>query len=188
MQEIITPRLSLRLMTGDFLEASLNENLEKAESLIGLKLSPDWFDEKDIARIRLNNYRDDSEYVKWGLRAVGLRETKEMVGYIGFHTKPNPEYLREFAPNAIEFGYTVFSPNRRQGFAQEAVIGLMDWALKQYPFESFISSVSPLNIASTAMIKKLEFEKIGEYFDEVDGLEIVYALAVSKINSSYKNL
>ncbi len=188
MQEIITPRLSLRLMTEDFLEASLNENLEKAESLIGLKLSPDWFDEKDLARIRLNDYRADSEYVKWGLWAVGLRETKKMVGYIGFHTKPNPEYLREFAPNAIEFGYTIFFQNRRQGFAQEAVMGLMNWAVEQYSLENFVASVSPSNIPSTMMVKKLGFEKIGENIDEVDGLEIVYALAVSKINSTYKNL
>ncbi len=55
MQEIITPRLSLRLMTEDFLEASLNGNREKSESLIGLKISPDWFVEKDIMSIRLNN-------------------------------------------------------------------------------------------------------------------------------------
>lgn len=186
MQEIITPRLSLRLMTEDFLEASLNGNEEKSESLIGLKISPDWFGEKDIMNIRLNNYRDDSEYVKWGLRSVGLRETSEMVGYIGFHTKPNPNYLREFAPNAIEFGYTIFSHKRRQGFAQEAVVGLMDWAMQQYPFESFIASISPSNIPSTAMIKKLKFEKIGEQIDEIDGLEIVYALAAGKINSINK--
>ncbi len=159
MQEIITPRLSLRLMTEEFLEASLNGNEEKSESLIGLKISPDWFVEKDIMSIRLNNYRDDSEYVKWGLRAIGLRETSEMVGYIGFHTKPNPDYLREFVPNAIEFGYTIFSNNRRQGFAEEAVIGLMDWAMQQYPFESFIVSVSPSNIPSTAMVKKLDFKR-----------------------------
>jgi [ribosomal protein S5]-alanine N-acetyltransferase len=132
-REIITPRLTLRLMTEDFLEASLKDNLEETESLIGLKISPDWLEAKQIGRIRLNNYRDDSEYVKWGLRAIGLRETNEMVGYIGFHTKPNPEYLSEIAPNAIEFGFTIFSHNRRQGFAQEAAIGLMNWATEQFP-------------------------------------------------------
>ena len=71
MQEIITPRLTLRLMNEDFLEASLNADQEKTESLIGLKISQDWFDEKDIMKIRLGNYRDDSEYINWGLRAVG---------------------------------------------------------------------------------------------------------------------
>lgn len=180
MQEILTRRLTLRLMTEEFLEASLDGNSVKAESIIGLKLPPDWFAEKHIMSIRLNNYREDPEYVKWGLRAVGLRESNEMVGYIGFHTKPNPEYLREIAPNAIELGFTIFLNFRRKGFAEEAAIGLMNWAVEQYPIESFIASVSPKNIASTAMVKKLRFEKIGEQIDEVDGFEIIHALRANK--------
>lgn len=181
MQEIITPRLSLRLMTAEFLEASLAENKQKTESLIGLKVSQDWFDEKDIMQIRLEDCLSDSEYIPWNLRAIGLRQSGEMVGYIGFHTQPDPEYLREYAPHAVEFGYTIFFRNRRKGFAYEAAIGLMNWAIKQYPLENFITSVAPQNVASTALVKKLNFEKIGEQIDEVDGLELVYRLSVEKL-------
>lgn len=168
-------------MTKDFLEASLNEDKEKTESLIGLKISQDWFDEKDIMDIRLGDYRSDAEYLNWGFHAVGLKETNEMVGYIGFHTTPNPEYLQEFVPNAIEFGYVIFFKDRRRGFAQEASVGLLNWAAKRNLIEYFIASVSPSNIASTALIKKLNFEKIGEHIDEVDGLEFVYSLSVDKL-------
>lgn len=182
MQEITTPRLILCLMTEDFLEASLNDDNGKAESLIDLKISPDWFDEKDLASIRLDEYRADPNYVPWGLRGIGLKSSREMVGYIGFHTPPNPEYLRKFAPHAVEFGYTVFFNYRRQGFAREAAVGLMNWAKEQYPLENFILSVSPTNPASTAMVKKLNFEPIGEQIDEVDGLEIVYRLPVKKLS------
>lgn len=185
MQEIITKRLTLRLMTKDFLEASLNEDKEKTESLIGLKISQDWFDEKDIMSIRLSDYRSDAEYLKWGFHAIGLKETNEMVGYVGFHTTPNPEYLQEFAPNAIEFGYVIFFKNRRRGYAREASVGLMNWAAKRNLIEYFIASVSPLNIASTALIKKLEFKKIGEHIDEVDGLEMIFALPVDKLPYPY---
>lgn len=181
MQEIITPRLTLRLMTDDFLEASLNENIAKAESLIGLKISQDWFDEKDLAAVRLDDYRADPKYIPWGLRAVGLKSSKEMVGYIGFHTAPNPPNLRKFAPQAVEFGYTIFFKNRRMGFAQEAAIGLMIWAKEQYPLKNFILSVSPTNPASTSLVKKLKFEPIGEHIDEIDGLEIVFRLPVEKL-------
>ncbi len=181
MQEITTPRLILRLMTEDFLEATLNENTGKAETLIGLKISPDWFDEKDLAAIRLDDYRKDPNYILWGLRAIGLKSSGEMVGYIGFHTSPDAEYLRKFAPHAVEFGYTIFFNYRRQGFALEAAAGLMNWAKEQYPLENFILSVSPTNPASTAMTKKLNFEPIGEQIDEVDGLEIVYRLRVAKL-------
>ncbi len=172
-------------MSEDFLEASLKEDKEKTESLIGLKVSQDWFDEKDIMSIRLSDYRNDFEYINWGFHAVGLKETNEMVGYIGFHTKPNPEYLQSFAPNAIEFGYVIFFKNRRRGYAREASVGLMNWAAKRNLIEYFIASVSPLNIASTALVKKLEFKKIGEHIDEVDGLELIFALPVDKLPYPY---
>ena len=168
-------------MSEDFLAASLDEDARKTESLIGLKISPEWFDEKDLTHVRLADYRADSQYIAWGLRAVGLRNSKEMIGYIGFHTRPNPEYLRERAANAVEFGYTIFLRNRRQGFAREAVIGLMNWAIGQYPLETFIASVAPQNTASTALVRQLKFEKIGEQIDEVDGLEIIYALAAAQL-------
>ncbi len=181
MKEIVTPRLFLRRMTEEFLEASLDENADRSKALIGLETSQDWFDKKNIMSVRLNDYRTDAEFANWGLWAIGLRETDEMVGFIGFHTRPDPEYLREFAPSAIEFGYTIFFQHRRQGFAQEALIGLMNWSIKQHPLENFIASVAPTNIASTAMVKKLLFEKIGEQIDEVDGLEFIYSLAAEKL-------
>ena len=183
MEDIITSRLSLRLMTEDFLEASLNRDVKKNESLIGLKISQVWLDENDLSRLRLGDYRRDAEYILWGLRAIGLKESNEMIGFIGFHTRPNPEYLQKYAPHAIEFGYTIFVQNRRQGFAEEALIGLMNWAIEQYPLQNFIASVSSTNIASTAMIKKLKFEKVAEQMDEVDGLEFVYQLSVKKLKS-----
>lgn len=182
-EPIFTPRLVLRLMTEEFLEASLDEDVEKAERLIGLKISPDWFDEKDLINFRLDGYRSDPAYIPWGMRALGRRDTAEMIGYINFHTRPNPEYLRPLAPKAIELGYTIFFNHRRRGFAVEAVKGLMNWAVMQYPLENFIASVSPTNIASTEMIKKLRFEKIGEHIDEFDGLEFIYALPAEKIRA-----
>ena len=182
LEEIITPRLVLRSMSEDFLAASLADERKKTESLINLKISRDWFDEKEIITVRLADYQADSEYINWGLRAVGLRETKEMIGYIGFHTRPNPSDLQKFAPNAIEFGYVIFPVYRRRGFASEAIVGLLDWAAKQSPIEYFIASISPKNTASTALIKKMRFEKIGEQIDEIDGLELVYAIQVGKFN------
>jgi len=183
LQEIITPRLSLRLMTEDFLKACLLEDTEKTNLLIGFKVSPDWLEEKDLMMLRMSDYRADNKYIPWGLHAVGLRKSSEMVGFIGFHTRPNPEYLKAFAPNAIEFGYTIFLPHRRQGFAEEAIRGLLKWAAERHPLDQFIAAVSPTNLASTALVKKLGFQKIGEQMDEIDGLEFVYQLSVEKVKS-----
>jgi RimJ/RimL family protein N-acetyltransferase len=168
-------------MTEDFLKACLREDAKRTDALIGFRVSPDWFEEKDLIRLRMNNYRVDKKYISWGLHAVGLRKSMEMVGFIGFHTRPNPEYLKAFAPNAIEFGYTIFLPHRRQGFAEEAIKGLLNWAVDRHPLDNFIASVSPTNLASTALVKKLGFRKIGEQIDETDGLEFVYQLSVEKL-------
>ena len=170
-------------MTEDFLKACLREDRKKTDALIGFKVSPDWLEEKDLMRFRMDDYRADNKYLAWGLHAVGLRKSKEMVGFIGFHTRPNPEYLLPLAPNAIELGYTIFLPHRRQGFAEEAIKGMLNWAIKRHPLDNFIASVSPTNLASTALVKKLGFEKIGEQIDETDGLEFVYKLSVEKLKS-----
>ena len=168
-------------MTEDFLKACLLEDRKKTDALIGLRVSQDWIDEKDLMRLRMEDYRADDKYIAWGLHGIGLRASLEMVGFIGFHTRPNPEYLHPLAPNAVEFGYTIFLPHRRQGFAEEAIGGMLNWAAKRHPLESFIASVSPTNLPSTALVKKLGFQKIGEQIDEVDGLEFVYSLAVDKL-------
>lgn len=170
-------------MTEDFLKACLREDRKKTDALIGFRVSQDWIDEKDLMRLRMDDYRNDNKYIAWGLHAIGLRKSKEMVGFIGFHTRPNPEYLHPLAPNAIELGYTIFLPHRRQGFAEEAINGLLNWAVKRHPLDNFIASVSPTNLASTALVKKLGFEKIGEQIDETDGLEFVYKLSVEKLKS-----
>ena len=165
------------------MQACLREDKRKTDALIGFNVSPDWFEEKDLIRLRMNDYRADNKYISWGLHAVGLRKSKEMIGFIGFHTRPNPEYLHSLAPNAIELGYTIFLPYRRYGFCEEAIGGLLNWAVQKHPLDNFIASVSPTNIASTALVKKLGFKKIGEQIDEVDGLEFVYQLPVEKLKS-----
>ena len=170
-------------MTEDFLKACLREDKKKSDELIGFKVSQDWYEEKDLINLRMNDYRTDSKYIAWGLHAIGYRKSREMVGFIGFHTRPNPKYLQTIAPNAIELGYTIFLPFRRRGFAEEAILGMLDWAVMRHPLDSFIASVSPTNLPSTALVKKLGFTKISEQIDEVDGLEFVYQLPVEKLKS-----
>jgi len=176
VHEITTPRLRLRLMSEEFLAACLRRDYERAERLIGLKLDPEWFREENLIALRLGDLRADPAYAPWGLRAIGLLETGVMIGHIGFHTRPCPDYLRPFAPDGIEFGYTVFTAHRRCGYALEAAKGLIGWAAREHGLKSFVVSIAPDNLASTALAAKLGFEKVGEHLDEVDGLELVYVL------------
>ena len=177
MHQIFAPRLVLKLMSEEFLEASLNDETQKAEAMIGLKIPAEWYHEKDHMAMRLDDCRSDPEYVPWSARAIGLASTGTMVGRIGFHTRPDAEYLRQFVPDGVELGYSVFPQYRRNGYALEAIRGLMGWAASQHDVRHFVASISPTNLPSLTLARKLGFVKVGEHLDDVDGLEEVFALS-----------
>ena len=73
----------------------------------------------------------------------------------------------------MEIGYRVDPGYRRQGYALEAVRGLMDWAAGR-GVHRFVASIAPDNKASLALAAKLGFERVGEQIDDIDGLEYVF--------------
>jgi RimJ/RimL family protein N-acetyltransferase len=102
------------------------------------------------------------------------RDTRQMVGRIGFHTAPNPTYLAGLAPGGVELGYVVFSDQRRRGYAREAILGLMRWAHLEHAVARFVISISPANAPSLAVAAALGFARIGSHMDEEDGPEDIF--------------
>src|SRR5215475_6522592 len=84
-------------------------------------------------------------------------------------TPPGADYLRELVPNGVEYGYTVFSPFRRQGYAREACEALMRWAYQEHQVKRFVVSIRPDNLPSRRLAEQLGFQRIGSQVDEVDG-------------------
>jgi ribosomal-protein-alanine N-acetyltransferase len=175
-RDVLTPRLVLRTMSVCFLEASLGDEVSAAEALIGLRLPPAWFAEKTLMELRLEDLENDPAYLDWSLRAIALRSTREMVGYLGFHSRPDPAYLQPFAANAVELGYTIFPQYRQHGFATEAVIGVIGWAHRIASISNFVVSIAPDNQPSRAIAARLGFRRIGETSDEFDAIEEVFLL------------
>lgn len=167
-------RLDLILMTPDFFSACLRHDNAEAERILGVPPHPELFLREDLLARRLAQCHEEPGYSPWTLRAIVLRETGEMAGHIGFHTEPNPDYLAGIAPHALEFGYSVYTPYRRRGIAEEACRALMGWAAQQPGVERFVLSISPKNPASLGLAAKLGFVRISEWMDEVDGLEWVF--------------
>ena len=124
--------------------------------------------------MRLPKMRENPALEPWLLRAVGLRATKTMIGFIGFHTLPGAEYLNHYAPDSVEFGYTVFPNYRRMGYASEAAQALMDWAAREHKVTRFVVSISPTNEPSLRLAKKIGFLKVGTVTDPEDGPEDVF--------------
>lgn len=116
----------------------------------------------------------DPSHQPWLLRAIVEHESNQMIGHVGFHTPPRPDYLSAVAPDAVELGYTIHAPLRRRGYATEAALALMHWAYATHDQRAFLLSISPDNVASTAMAKSLGFEPCGSHIDDEDGLEIEF--------------
>lgn len=174
-----SPRLDLVPMTTAFLSATVSGRHDAAEALIGLRIPSEWYEAADFAALRLREFEQGTTTQDWLPRAIGQRQTGEMIGHIGFHTPPAPAYLAPLCPEGVELGYTIFSAHRRQGFATEAIHTLVDWAHEQRGVRFFIASVSPANAASLQLIAKLGFRRIGSHIDETDGPEDIFQLEVT---------
>ncbi len=173
---IVSERLILRSMTPPFLQASLTGDRARAEELMELTIPDEWFEETELIALRLKDLQRDPELQPWLLRAIGLREQGRMIGHIGFHTQPDPPYLANLAPGGIEFGYTIFSPFRRHGYAYEAAQALMGWAREQHSVSRFVVAISPQNVPSLELARKLGFVRIGSQIDEEEGIEDIFEL------------
>ncbi len=167
-------------MSEEFLTLCLDQRKADAEAICGFHVHPEWYSRTDFIRMRRDQYRSDPKFQNWGVRAMVLHSSHQMIGFIGFHESPDPPHLHAYASNAVEFGYTVFPEYRQSGFATEAVRGLMRWCIDQGKVENFIVSISPGNAASQAIARHFGFVKVGEHMDEQDGLEEVLRLPAAQ--------
>ncbi len=127
-------------------------------------------------KLRLGQIEDDPALEEWLVRAIILRDTREVAGHIGFHSAPDPEYLREVGLSGLEMGYSVFEPFRRRGIATEAVAAQMRWAHETHGVTLFVASISPKNMPSLKLVWRMGFELAGSHIDETDGPEDIYSL------------
>lgn len=171
-------------MTPAFLRASLAGDLSEAGGLLGLTLPGTWPDVHGLLALRLAQLESEPALQPWLLRAIGLRSSGDMVGYIGFHTAPGPAYLQPWSPGGAEFGFTIFPPHRRRGYAREASLALMQWARDVHEVTSFVVTISPGNGPSLALAAALGFVRVGAHIDDVDGPEDVFIRNVAGCRSA----
>jgi [ribosomal protein S5]-alanine N-acetyltransferase len=168
-------RLDLRLMTLDFFAAASNGDQAQAAQLLGVPLPAEWWPVSHYTLDRVAQARQNPALQPWLERAIVLRSTQTMIGYIAFHMAREPEPLRPLGPGGVEFGYTIFAPFRGQGYATEASRALMTWA-QQQGVRRFVLTIRPDNQPSLRIAARLGFHKIGSQMDDEDGLEDIYEL------------
>jgi RimJ/RimL family protein N-acetyltransferase len=158
-------------MSVEFMQASLSGDRPLASTLVGAALPEAWPGRSGrTMRYRLDQLASDPSALPWLLRAVVLREPdRSVIGHIGFHAPPD-------AGGCVEVGYSIEPAFRRQGYAQEAVQALFDWARQSHGVHHFKASVAPSNVPSLALVQKLGFTQTGSQLDEEDGEELVFEL------------
>jgi RimJ/RimL family protein N-acetyltransferase len=176
---IETPRLRLLTMGPEFLRASLEGDRERAARLLGAVLPEGWPQQRAVLERRLEQVESDPALAPWLTRSLVLRDGARLIGISGFHGPPGGDWLRELAPDGVEFGYTVYPPWRRQGYALEAARGLIDWA-RARGVRRFVLSMSAQNLASVGLARRLGFSNAGSWQHEVRGMEEVYRLEVGE--------
>lgn len=93
------------------------------------------------------------------------------VGQSGFHGAPD-------ADGMVEVGYSVDPAYRRRGYARAALELAIEHARAEPSVRTLRATISPENEASLALIAQYPFVRNGEQWDEEDGLEWIYELAV----------
>jgi RimJ/RimL family protein N-acetyltransferase len=170
---IPTPRFELVSMSMRFMRLLLARDLHGAESEIGAIVPenlPDTLD--NFLQFRIADLEVDPAAQPWLGRAVVLTEpdgTRRIIGSAGFHAPPDED-------GRVEVGYRVEPEFRRQGVATEVVRALFDWAASEHGVQRFRASVSPLNMPSLAIIRRLGFRQVGVQMDDIDGKELVFEL------------
>jgi RimJ/RimL family protein N-acetyltransferase len=165
-----TRRLTLVPMSAALMAAVLAKAWPITRRLLGSDFPQEWrADGWPWLSSCLAEADRDPGWTAWGPRLLLLHEdeSRPVVGEVGFHGRPDPD-------GVAEFGYTIVLARRRQGFAEEAVRGLLSWADTHPELRRSRATIDPANAASLALIRKLGFVEVGRRRHPERGEELVF--------------
>ena len=149
---IIIPLTHSQLIKYANLDGSLEAelNLDRSSRTISAELK------EALEQTILPNVADVTKnYLFFTLWTVILKTENQMVGDLCFCGEPNSN-------GEIEIGYGTYVEFRKRGFMKEAVGGMIQWAEKQPTVKSVFASTDKSNIASSSVLEKNNFIKVGE--------------------------
>ena len=163
---IETERLILREMTEHDFDA-LYSVLADADIM---RHYPYAFDEEKvrswIAR-NMERYRTFG----FGLWAVCLRETGEMIGDCGLTMQLINGQIKP------EIGYHIRRDCQRKGYAREAASAVRDWTFRNTPFRTVYSYMKYTNEPSARTAASYGCRQVDEFRDDMNGITRVFAIS-----------
>lgn len=118
-------------------------------------------------RLRADQVDEDPAAAGWITGVIWDERREVAVGLAGYHAPPDPSGM-------VEVGYEVDPAHRRRGYARAALELLLDRAAREPDVRTVRASISPGNEVSARLVARYGFAKVGEQWDDEDGLEIVY--------------
>ena len=160
-------------LSGAAMTALLNGSLAEASREAGVALTPYFLtdDALRLWRLRLRQLAADPGSARWIARAVVVEPEGVVVGHAGFHGPPDENGM-------VEVGYSVDPAYRRRGYATAMLRELLRRAAAEPGVSTVRASIRPDNVASLATISRFGFAETGEQWDEEDGRELIFELAV----------
>lgn len=99
-----------------------------------------------------NNHSDQYGYTLW---AVELKETGELIGFIGLNYT---DWEAHFTP-AVEVGWRLGSQYWDKGYATEGAKAALDYGFKHCNLQEIVSFTVPVNVRSIRVMEKIGLER-----------------------------
>lgn len=170
---LLTDRLDLTPISLALVEAVMRGDREAVERLAGAPLPSAWPGRALVERafsISLDDIRADPERRLWGDRLMIARgPERRVLGSVIFHGRPGEDGI-------AEIGYGVEDDSQSQGYATEAVLASLRWALEQPGVRAIHATTFAWNRASLRVIEKCAMKPVGTREHEVLGELLVFEL------------
>jgi RimJ/RimL family protein N-acetyltransferase len=157
-QTLYTHRLELVPMTLAIVEAVMAGRRGEAEAHVGAPLPAAWPGRALIERAfcaSIERIREDPRTRLWGDRVMIARSgARRVIGSVVFHGAPGEDGL-------VEVAYGVEQDSQQQGYATEATLVSVAWALDQPGVRAVRATTPTWHTPSRRVLEKCGFRQIG---------------------------
>ncbi|HEY8475108.1 MAG TPA: GNAT family N-acetyltransferase [Natronosporangium sp.] len=122
---------------------------------------------------RCNQAEEDPATAAWVTGIIWDERHRVAVGRAGYHAPPD-------ASGMVEIGYAIDPEYRRRGYARAALEALLARATREPRVRRVRVSIRPDNVASYQLASQYGFRKVGEQWDDEDGLEFGYEISAEQ--------
>jgi ribosomal protein S18 acetylase RimI-like enzyme len=168
------PDVRIVHLNGAVFRALADGDLAAAEAVSPVPLS-DYLaggECRGLWRMRSEQCDQDPAGVVWVTGIVWDERRSQAVGAAGFHGPPDSSGM-------VEIGYRIDPAHRRRGYARAALEALLARAAREPAVHCVRVSIRPDNLPSSGLALQYGFRRVGEQWDDEDGLEVIYETPAS---------